>query len=245
MMQSFNFKNLLYEDYIIEMSKFINLSENRHLQFCFNIFDFNKDKAICYKDTFTALELRTHNYYDSDLAIIKEMLILKKEGKLDSKMLRRKSTFSLIKEKIAQKRHITLEKLTPRKEGSETISINFKEFSIIKFDGRPQIIRDFISYTFDYNYLAEKGLLVPQPPHSNKNSETIVVEMNINSNFHEIIRKHDKYEYYCELDAAMALYPQKELESMLKKFKYLQSEDKLKYKVITKESMIAKLVSFI
>ena len=69
--------------------------------------------------------------------------------------------------------------------------------------------------------------------------------MNINSNFHEIIRKHDKYEYYCELDAAMALYPQKELESMLKKFKYLQSEDKLKYKVITKESMIAKLVSFI
>ena len=253
-LKSFQFQFTSYEDYVQEMAKFINLREDKHLKFCFEIFDFNKDGNICYKDAFKALELRVHNYYDFDFAIIKEMLTLKREGKLSNKMLRRKSTFSLIKERLEKKQKKELgEKNQKQKElkkiekllNEQNTMINFKEFCMIKFNGRPQFLRDFFQYTCGYDYLTEKGLSIPVAPRANRSSEIIVMEMNINQDFHESLRKTDKYDYYCSLDTAMSLYTKSELEIMLMKFKYLQSEEKLKYTVITKQSMILKLVTII
>ena len=192
-----------------------------------------------------------NNYYDSDLVIIKEMLILKNEGKLqDDRRLRRKSTFSLINDKIRQKKNnseidttVTLRESERQKhQKNKMVYLNFKEFCMIKFNYRPQIIRDFFSYASAYDMLYEQGLVIPRSLHTYRSSENIVIDMNISPDFHEIIRKNDKYDYYCSLDTAMSLYDKPILDDLFKKFKYLQSNDKLKFKVITRESMILKLV---
>lgn len=251
----FNFKHWMYEDYIYELNRFIALGEERHLAFCFDIFDFDMDKLITYKDTFKAMEIRTGNYYDSDLVLIREMFNLKKRGKIyqqGGRLLRRRSTFSLIKEKpnntekkFQEKQSSTRYQSQPRPKLEETSGINFKEFCIIKFYGRPQIIQDFLLYTCNYNFLQEKGYIEKAPIHSTKNSETIVIEMNLDPQVLERISKSEKYDYYCALDMAMGLFQKSKLEDLIKKFKYLQSSDKLKYAVITRKSMIEKLVFYI
>lgn len=246
MIKHFDFRITSFEEYIQEMLKFLNAGEDKHLAFSFEIYDFNKDKFICYKDAFRALELRTANFVDEDLVIIKEMLLLKKEGKLNARKLRRKSTFSLIKERIAKKRQDDLqlkdiEILNPI-DDQKPVKVDFKEFKIIKFNGRPQIVKDFLKYTCCYDFMKERGLLLPSPKHSPKISETIVMEMNISTEYRTRLEKDDKYEYYCLLDNAMSLYTKLELELTLKKFRYLQCPDNFKYKVITRESMIEKFV---
>lgn len=241
LINNFQFSDTSFEDYVKAMNKFIDLDKRPHLKLCFNIFDFNKDKHICFKDTFTAIELRRDNYYDSDLVIIKQTLFLKKEGKLDSNRLhKRKSTFSLLKEKLEEKQHLELE---PKKI-IENPKLTLKDFENIEFNARPQILIDFISYTCNFNYLLEKGFFIPRPPRSNRNSENIVMEMENNFEFHEKMRKSEKYDYYCALDQAMRLYSLFEIEDILKKFAYLKSEDNLTYKVITKKSMTQKFVIF-
>lgn len=250
MCKYFHFKNSNFEEYFLEMNKFVASGEERHVNFCFDIFDFNKDKLITYSDTFVAMELRKDNYYDSDLVLIKEMFLLKQEGKLDNlskekRMKRRRSTFSLLKNK---NNLIEVEKSvnkTPESQKKIDLGISLKEFSIIKFNGRPQIFQDFLIYTCNFNFLLEKGYIKQIPRHSPKNSETIVMEMNLNGDYNEKMRKSEKYEYFCELDHSMRLFDQDQLSDMLKKFSYLQSDEKLKYRVITKLSMINKLVKFI
>jgi hypothetical protein len=86
--------------------------------------------------------------------------------------------------------------------------------------------------------MIEKGFVERSPLHSTKTSETIVMEMNLNPDFNEKISKNDKYEYYCALDASMRLFSRNQLDDMLKKFKFLMSDEKLKIKVITKDRMI-------
>ncbi|OMJ68305.1 hypothetical protein SteCoe_34274 [Stentor coeruleus] len=251
----FNFKYWTYEDYIYELSRFITLGEERHLAFCFEIFDFDKDQLITYKDTFTAMEIRTGNHYDSDLVLIREMFNLKKREKIYKKggrLLRRRSTFSLIEDKAKNTSKKPKEnqnpkryKSQPREKPEETPSINFKEFCIIKFYGRPQIIQDFFLYTCNYNFLQAKGYIEKTPIHSVKNSETIVIEMNLDSQVLEKVSKSDKYEYYCALDTAMGLFVKSKLEDLMKKFKHLQSSEKLKYTVISRKSMVEKLPSIL
>jgi hypothetical protein len=49
------------------------------MKICFDLYDLNKDRKICYSDTFVAIQIRTNNYSDSDLALIKDALFHKKE----------------------------------------------------------------------------------------------------------------------------------------------------------------------
>ncbi|OMJ88690.1 hypothetical protein SteCoe_9309 [Stentor coeruleus] len=242
MLKFFNFKFWTYSDFITEMNKFITCGELKHLRFCFNIFDFDKDRKITFKDAFTAMEIRKSNHYDDDIILITDMFELKREGKLkknkEQNLIRRKSTFGLIND--------TLQKYEPIPvicaENMQTkLTINFKEFCTIRFNGRPQILQDFFLYVCKYNYMIEKGFIERSPLHSTKTSETIVMEMNLNPDFNEKISKNDKYDYYCALDASMRLFQRNQLEDMLKKFKFLMSDEKFKIKVITKDSMIEKL----
>ena len=206
MSKYFNIKQLTCEEYITEMNKFINSGEIKHLEFCFQIFDFNKDEFICLKDAYTALEIRTNNFYDSDIAAIIDMFNLKKEGKIPvDKRFRRKSTFGLIKDKRTKlTKEIKKNIIKPKK--NDSIAIKFKEFCKVRFNERPQIFLDFLFYACNYNFLKEKGFIIPSPIHSAKNSETIVVQMNLNAEYHDSLRKKEKYEYYCELNSVMNLF---------------------------------------
>jgi len=241
---NFNFRLGSFDDYINEFSKFINSSEVKHLEFCFGIFDFNKDKKICFKDAFTALEVRTGNYYDNDLRLIIETFDLKREGKLDKK-LRRKSTLSLINERIKKKRkNIFLYLKKDLNEKEKNIFITFKEFCMVQFIGRPQIFLDFVEYTTGYNFLKEKGLLKQIPMVASRDSEYTIDQMKSNQEFFIFVSRREKFDYYIKLDSALSLFTNSRKEDLLKKFKYLQFEEKQKFKVITKNSMIEKLVNF-
>lgn len=243
LMNFFDFKSWNFHEFVTEMNKFISQGEEKHLRLCFKLFDFDKDEKISYKDTFTAMRLRKENIYDSDLVIIMQTFELKKQGKLKSfkgKILRRKSTFSLLKEIGEQvtKPNINMkDSLVPIDP-----AINLKEFFMVKFHGRPQILLDIFLYIAGYNFMLEKGFIERSPMHSAKNSENIVVEMNLSPEFNDIIRKSDKYDYLCHLDSSMRLYKKAQLDDLLKKFKFLQSKEKFRIRVITKQSMIANFV---
>lgn len=248
MSKAFSFKYSNIEEYSIEMNKFILMGEERHLNFCFEIFDFNKDKKINYQDTFKAMEIRTGNHYDDDLVLIQEMFDIKNSGILKlnkGKPLRRKSTFGLINEEKKKKEEEEIEKKIDKKKYNKNASINYTEFCMIKFNVRPQILQDFLKFTCNYDYLLEKGYVQRPPSHKGRESENIVVDMNLNPEYAESLMKSDKYEYYCALDSAMLLFKKPQLEDLLKKFKFLQSDDRLRLKVITKQSMVEKLVIFI
>jgi Ca2+-binding EF-hand superfamily protein len=239
----FNFRIIAYEEYIIEMTKFISYSEIKHLEFCFNLFDFNKDKLICQKDAYTALEIRSDSYYDSDVALIIEMFNLKKSGKvLLQNRARRRSTLGLMRDKKKMRAKEIEFSLNARNKSSDLpVSIKFEEFCMIKFDYRPQIFLDFLIYACGFDFIKEKGYY-SIPAHSKNNSETIVIQMNIDPDFHELVRKNEKYEYYCSLDTAMSLFEKSTLDDLLQKFKFLKSDQTFKIKVITERSMVAKLV---
>ena len=244
MCKHFKFKQTTYEDYVTEMNKFVQQGEERHLNFCFDIYDFNKDKLITYYDAFKLMEVRNSSYFDEDIVLITEMFEMKSEGKLKGQgtniLFRRRSTFTMIKDKSENKSTAATEKRIKR---IENISLTFKDFCKIKFVGRPTILQDFFFYTCNYDFMVSRGFIANIPKHSAKSSEGIVVDMNISSEFNEKLMKSEKYEYYCALDSAMGIYPKKQLEDLLKKFKFLQSETHLKLKVISKQSMIQKLVT--
>lgn len=239
----FNFRLGSFDDYINELNKLINASEVRHLEFSFSIFDFNRDKHICFKDAFTALEQRTGSFYDNDLRLIVETFDLKREGKLYSK-LRRKSTLSLINDKKKKKNIFKFLK-QDMNDKEKNVFLNFKEFCMIKFLGRPQIFVDFIDYATGYNFLKEKGLLKQIPTASSRESEHIIAQMRSNDEFYKLISRKEKFDYYIKLDSSLSLFTNSQKENLLKKFNYLKFDEKLKYKVITKASMIEKLVKFI
>ncbi|OMJ69725.1 hypothetical protein SteCoe_32490 [Stentor coeruleus] len=246
LMDFFDFKSWNFHEYVTEMNKFISQGEEKHLRLCFKLFDFDKDEKISYKDTFMAMKFRKENIYDSDLVEIMKTFELKKQGKLKclkGKILRRKSTFSLLKEIEEQ----CDKPIISVNESFVTIdpAINLKEFFMIKFHGRPQILLDIFLYIAGYNFMLDKGLVERSPMHSSKNSENIVVEMNLNPEFNDIIRKSDKYDYLCHLDSSMRLYKKSQLDDLLKKFKFLQSKERFKIRIITKQSMIENFVIYI
>ena len=129
MCKHFKFKQINYEEYVAEMNKFVQQGEERHLSFCFDIYDFNKDKLITYHDAYKIMESRTSNYFDEDLVLIIDMFELKSEGKLKSqgtnKLFRRRSTFSMIKDKEVDKSSASVEKRIKR---IENITLTFKDF---------------------------------------------------------------------------------------------------------------------
>lgn len=243
MLKFFNFKYTSFEEYVNEMNRFVAMGEERHLNFCFEIFDLNKDRRISFQDTFKAMEIRTGNHYDEDLIMILEMFDIKAAGNLKSKgnrVGRRRSTFSLIKD---EKKEVVKDLGNEKKTKSKNVSINYTEFSMIKFNVRPQILQDFLKFTCNYEFLHEKNNAV-QPSHGPKDSENIVMDMNLNPETNEKLMKSDKYDYYCALDSAMGLFNKTQLEDLLKKFRFLQSDERLRLKVINKQSMIDKLVMF-
>ncbi|CAG9329668.1 unnamed protein product [Blepharisma stoltei] len=242
----FDFKLGTFEDYVGEMERFIMMGEERQLYFCFDILDFNKDKFICYQDTYKAISLRTENFFDEDLIKIQELFILKSQGLLvtTEKRFKRKkpSTFNLSNEllmeeeeakaKLKQKSYVH-----PEKEEA----ICFEDFLRINFGGRPQLLLHFLDYTCNYNYLKALGLQFNLQPLSKKNSEIIVVEMNQNSEVLEnVLRDESRYIYLKELEDAMSLFTTETVYDLMAKFNYLKSPDYKNIKVISKKSMIEK-----
>ena len=218
MLKHFNFHSETYEGFIAKMNKFVNLTKKEHLRFCFQIYDFNRDEFICYKDAFAALKVRKENLYDEDFILLRDLLQLKFEGKLEVNKVRRKSTFGLIIERLERKMKSKV--LVPIANQDTRTKINFQEFRLAKFSDRPQILKDFLKYTCAFKFSKNSSIPKNTTKHAIKESENIVIEMSINKNFHDEIMKSEKYSYYCELDEIMTKFTEPDLKSLLEKFKF-------------------------
>jgi Ca2+-binding EF-hand superfamily protein len=238
----FDFQFDSYGDYLVKMNRFISSSDKQHLKFCFDLFDLNRDGFICYQDTFKALEIRKQNLYDEDFIVLQELLQLKFEGKLVVSKKRRKSTFGMIRERIEKRIRSRLP--IPPVVKDLTTKINFAEFKLAKFLNKPQVLRDFLKYVCGFNYSKIVKRAGFKGKHVKKDSENIVIDMNIDQNYRTLLEKDPKFLYYCELDEIMAKYDENNLKVQLEKFKFLQSSQKFMYRVISKESMVEKFVSF-
>ena len=85
-------------------------------------------KTNC-RDAYKIMESITSNYFDEGLVLIIDMFELKSERKLKSqgtnKLFRRRSTFSMIKDKEVDKSSASVEKRIKR---IENITLTFKDF---------------------------------------------------------------------------------------------------------------------
>ena len=240
MIKYFEFQSETIEGYVVKMNKFLNLNDKTQMKFCFEIFDLNKDGFVDYQDAFKALEIRKENLYDEDFIVLRELLQLKFEGKLVLAKKKRKSTFGLIRERIEKKFRCKIE--VPVVLQDPGVRIDFAEFRLAKFFNKPKILKDFLKYTCAFSFEKSRKIGSKQVKLVRKESENIVIDMNLDENYKNELAQDPKFNYYCELDEIMSKYQENQLKVQLEKFKFLKSSEKFIYQVITQESMIEKFV---
>ena len=240
MVKYFEFQFDSIDGYAAKMNKFINLPDKVQLKFCFEIFDLNKDGFVDYQDAFKALEIRKQNLYDEDFIVLSELLQLKFEGKLVLAKKKRKSTFGLIRDRLEKRFRCRIQ--DPVVVQDPSTRIDFAEFKLAKFLNKPRILKDFLKYTCAFSFEKSSKMLSKQVKLVRKESENIVIDMNLDEKYKNKLAQDPKYLYYCELDQIMSKYQENQMNIQLEKFKFLKSSEKFIYQVITQESMIEKFV---
>lgn len=241
MSRHFDFKSANFEDFCLEMDRFILSSEERHFALCFDAFDFNKDKYVCYQDTYTAIELRKDNIYDSDLIQIQEMFGMKIAGKIPQKKPeprkgRRMSVMSLSSELSAYEEEMKEKKL-PYIHPDKPEALTLDDFQRIEFKTKPQLLCNFFKHICNFDI--EKFQEVSTPIiKSRKQSQDIIIERSQSEEPHIIDEDDPKNQYYKELEDAMGLFSIHETADLLKKFEILRDKSSPDFKTISKVSMV-------
>ncbi|OMJ82637.1 hypothetical protein SteCoe_16618 [Stentor coeruleus] len=241
MSKHFDFKSANFEDFCLEMDRFILSSEERHFALCFDAFDFNKDKYICFQDTYTAIELRKDNIYDSDLIMIQEMFGMKVSGKIPQKKAeprkgRRMSVMSLSSELSAYEEEMK-EKKIPYVHPDKPEALTFDDFQRIEFKTKPQLLCNFFKHICNFDIEKFQEVLTPIIK-SRKQSQDIIIERSQSEEPHIIEEYDPKTLYYKELEDAMGLFSIHETADLLKKFEILRDKSSPDFKTISKASMI-------
>ena len=99
-----------------------------------------------------------------------------------------------------------------------------------------------MKYTCAFSFEKSRKIGSKQVKLVRKESENIVIDMNLDENYKNELAQDPKFNYYCELDEIMSKYQENQLKVQLEKFKFLKSSEKFIYQVITQESMIEKFV---
>ena len=239
MAKHFDFKSANFEDFCVEMDRFICATDDKHFALCFDAFDINKDKYICYQDTYIAISMRKDNLYDSDLVKIKKMFEMKIRGmvpqKRESRKGRRMSIMSVSSDISAYEEEIK-EKKTPHVHPDKPEAITLEDFQKIEFNQKPQLLINFFIHVCYFDIEKFKEVTTPKSK-SRKQSQDVIIEMSQNGN--NIIELDDpKINYYNELEAAMSLFPFEETKDLLDKFEILRDKHSPDFKTISKLSMI-------
>ena len=234
----FDFKSANFEDYCTEIDRFLVASEDRLLSICFEAFDINKDKYICYEDTYVAIEKRTEDLYDSDLTKLNAMFEMKKKGifplkRTMSRKGRRMSVMSLASELSSPEER----KEVPHVHPSKPEALTLEDFAKIEFKGRPQLLCNLFLYICNYDINRCQEVVTPIIK-SRKQSEDIIIELSqIEDDDQEKIN-NEKYEYYKDLEFSMGLFPFSITKDLLDKFEVLRDKSFDRLKCISTTSMI-------
>lgn len=238
----FDFKSANYEEFCSEMDKMITSPEEKLMSLCFDAFDFNRDKYICYQDAYAAIETRKDDIYDSDLVKLQAMFDMKKHGLIPSKNYisrkgRRLSVMSISSEisafeENAKKRDVLA--IHPDKPEALT----FDDFCKIEFKGRPQLLYNLFLYTCNYDIIKCHEVTTPIIK-SRKQSEDIIIELSQNPNLSDNYQNDPKLTYYKNLEQAMSLFTFAQAKDLGDKFEILRDKSENDKKVISKNSMVA------
>lgn len=228
----FDFKSANFEDYLTELDRLLLSREEKLLALCFDAFDFNKDKYICYQDTYMAIEARTEDLYDSDLVKMQSYMEMKKKGvyplrRTMSKKGRRQSVMSKASDfSVFESKKKDIPPVHPTKPEALT----FEDFCRIDFKGKPQLICSLFKHLCCYDVNLCQELLTPVCKTRRPSEELI-----FSSNFQEIVDKNS-LDYYLDLEENMAKFSFDVLKDLLGKFNILRDK-KHSLNVITKASM--------
>lgn len=237
----FDFKSANFEDFCTEMDRIIIAPEQKLMNLCFDAYDFNKDRYICYQDAYVAIESRKDDLYDSDLIKLQGMFEMKKSGNLPAKVQksrkgRRLSVMSITSElsayeETAKKREV------PAVHLGKPEALTFDDFCKIDFKGRPQLLCNLFLYTCNYDINKCHEVVTPVVK-SRRQSEEIIIELSQNPTLED----HDngaKLAYYKELEQSMSLFPFAQAKDLLAKFEVLRDKGKNDIKTITRSSMVS------
>ena len=242
MSKHFDFKSSNFEEFCVEMDRFICGPDEKHFSLCFDAFDLNKDKYICYQDTYAAIELRKENLFDSDLVKIKNMFEMKKQGlapvkRAESRKGRRMSVVSLASEISSFYDEESKEKRIPHVHPDKPEAITLEDFQRIEFKNKPQLLSHFFAYTCHFDIEKSQEITHPVVKYR-KESQDIIVDMLGNPGNCYIDSSDPKAAYYEELENAMALFNITEATELLNKFEILRDKTTSEFKTISKQSMI-------
>lgn len=243
MAKHFDFKSANFEDFCIEMDRFLVGPDEKYFSLCFDAFDFNKDKYLCYQDTYMAIQIRKDNLYDSDLVKIKKMFEMKKQGLSplrvnESRKGRRMSVLSLTSElSLFEDEAKEKEKRIPHIHPDKSEAITFEDFKRIEFKSKPQLLDNFLRFTLHFDIEKFQEVTTPQVKFR-KQSQDIIIEMAGNVNSPQNDQDLEKTEYLTELESAMELFPIVEARDLLEKFEILRDKKSPDFKTISKQSMI-------
>lgn len=221
------------EGWVAIIEKFINLSDDKILRFCFELFDFNKDKYLCTHDAYHAISLNQSNLYDQDIIRIREAMMQKqsKKGNINKKPkihARRGSNQSSNEEET---------KKIPYIHPTKPEAITVDDFVKISFIGKPQIFQDLVQYLtgFNINY----SLLKPESSYMNRKlSEDIIFDMRYKQEMRETYMTDPRYNYFVDLDRMMQKYETIESQLLLEKFEMLKCPSYKKNKMISMKSTV-------
>ena len=232
---NFNFGFTDFKGFLDEVDRFVSSHKEKLLYIAFQVFDFNCDKFVCYKDACSAIEQTKFSCYDYDLIEIKKLLELKKQGKLGpSKPDFRKSfmNFLIINPNPSQIVHGS------SKPQTRQDAINFQDFKNMNYNFLPQIILDFVKYITKINLLKAFGVRDETPILQREPSEENIV------NSKEVEgQTQERLNYLKELSDAMALYSLESAYDLLAKFKALKCNRVKNSNVISKDSLKKRLPS--
>lgn len=187
-----------FDGWVLGLQRFVSLPDDKHKKIAFSIYDLNKDKVICYNDTFRALTMENCSFFEKDLVEIQNQLMLK-----------------------SRKQEENQKTIKSKKIYSETLKIeglSFEEFSQIKFsNGKPQIIIDIISYITGFDLTGTSSNLL-QCPIKRKKSEEIIFEMWKTPGFRESLISDSNFLYFSELEEAFKLFHPTQTDALLLKF---------------------------
>ena len=228
-------------DYHYDLTKILSQREDRSLRLIFDCFDFNQDKYICSRDTFTAISSRLVDCYDHDLVKIKGMFAMKRNRMVPTKKerMRNASRMSSRGREEPGSRESSKGRM-PHYHPTKPEAIIFPDFQKIEFaGGKPQLLLDVFSYMSGLNLqdFNPFGFGFAGPA-DRPLSEERIAETYTSREAELQLQSDPRIDYYNDLTSAMNIFPaSEECRLLLEKFKLLRCQE-LVSAVITEQSMV-------
>lgn len=223
------------EQFINEIDKMFFGTRERQLKFVFELFDFNRDKYLCYEDCFKALIERTTNIYDQDVKNIHSLLGSKELGNIKSSATLKTIATKVSKGVIKKPHSEEFNKFkVPSSNLQKPEAINLEEFVQYGFkDKRPQILQDL------YWYLTGVEEPREESPSTSRVSEDLVIDMNIFPELKEEVLQTKDHSYFLELQNILLNYEKWEVELLLEKFSMMRCPKFKKAKLLSLNSVVS------